>query len=85
MAVTRASNYDKAPFVRVPGRRCEAGWDAVAARLGGPVAIRPSARFHIDWWRAARSGQPGVSASPRGLTSGAPGAAALFDREPAWL
>jgi len=37
--MTGPSNYDKAPSVNVPGHACDVGWDAIAARLGGVVAV----------------------------------------------
>jgi mannose-6-phosphate isomerase class I len=33
------SNYDKAPCVDVPGHACDVGWNAIAGRLGGHVAV----------------------------------------------
>jgi len=39
MYLNHRPNYDRAPFVSVPGHNCEIGWDAIAARLGGIVAI----------------------------------------------
>jgi mannose-6-phosphate isomerase class I len=39
MDLTRPSNYDKSPCVDVPGHACDVGWDAIAARLGGIVAV----------------------------------------------
>lgn len=35
MYLNHAPNYDKAPFVDVPGGTCEVGWDAIASRLAG--------------------------------------------------
>jgi len=37
--MTGRSNYDKAPSVDVPGHACDVGWGAIAARLGGVVAV----------------------------------------------
>jgi len=39
MYLNHRPNYDKAPFVSVPGHTCEVGWDSIAARLGGRVAV----------------------------------------------
>ncbi len=37
MYLSHRPNYDKAPFVNVPGHACDIGWDAIAARLTGAV------------------------------------------------
>jgi len=37
--MTGPSNYDKSPSVNVPGHACDVGWDAIAVRLGGVVAV----------------------------------------------
>jgi mannose-6-phosphate isomerase class I len=37
MYLRHRPNYDKAPFVNVPGHTCDVGWDAIAARLTGNV------------------------------------------------
>ena len=39
MDLSSRSNYDKAPSVEVPGHTCDVGWSAIAARLGGVVAV----------------------------------------------
>ena len=39
MYLSHRPNYDKAPFVNVPGHTCDVGWDAIAARLTGVVAV----------------------------------------------
>ena len=39
MDLSSRSNYDKAPSVEVPGHACDVGWSAIAARLGGVVAV----------------------------------------------
>jgi mannose-6-phosphate isomerase class I len=39
MDMTGRSNYDRAPSVEVPGHGCDVGWSAIAARLGGVVAV----------------------------------------------
>jgi len=41
MYLSHRPNYDKAPFINVPGHTCDVGWDAIAARLNnnGVVAI----------------------------------------------
>jgi mannose-6-phosphate isomerase class I len=36
--VKSRSNYDKRPFVDVPGHGCQTGWDAIAARLSDAIA-----------------------------------------------
>ena len=38
--LSATSNYDKFPFVEVPGHSCESGWDAIARELGSAVVRR---------------------------------------------
>ena len=35
--LTQTSNYDKHPFVEVPGHGCQTGWDAIACELAAAV------------------------------------------------
>jgi len=37
--MTDLPNYDKSPSVDVPGHACDIGWEAIAARFGGVVAV----------------------------------------------
>ena len=44
MYLNRPSNYDKSPFVDVPGYTCDVGWDSIAARLADAARrLGPSA------------------------------------------
>ena len=49
MSIMRNPNYDKQPFVAVPGAAdaCVAGWDAIGRRLRDSVAARSQARTVI--------------------------------------
>jgi len=38
MYLKHSPNYDRSPFVTVPGHACEVGWEAIAAKLGDAVA-----------------------------------------------
>ena len=38
MPITSIFNYDKTPFVEVPGHACEVGWDDIAVRLSAALA-----------------------------------------------